>query len=123
MLKINVKQLGTVAFLHLQGQIVNGETELLSSAMHSLSEVSAIKLDLARVTTLDAGGLGTMLELRERAEARGIRFELMNITKQIRRVFEITRLDSVFQITAGVESFPTVSPGRQSSVARLASCA
>jgi anti-anti-sigma factor len=122
MLRINVKQLGTVAFLHLQGQIVNGETELLRNAVHSLSEVSAVKLDLGRVTTLDAGGLGAMLELRERAEARGIRFELMNITRQIRKVLEITRLDSVFLITPGVESFPAVSR-RQASAAPLASCA
>jgi len=123
MLKINVKQLGTVAFLHLHGQIVNGEAELLRNAVHSLSNVSAIKLDLARVSTLDAGGLGAMLELREQAEASGIRFELMNITRQIRRVLEITRLDSVFLITAGMDSFPAVSTRPQASAAQLASCA
>jgi anti-anti-sigma factor len=123
MLKVHAKKLGTVAVLCLQGQIVNGETEILRNAVHSLSEVSAVILDMARVTTVDAGGLGVMLALREQAESRGIRFELMNITKQIGRVLEITRLDTVFQITSGVEFFPAVSRSRRAPFGSLASCA
>jgi anti-anti-sigma factor len=123
MLKVHAKNLGTVAVLCLEGQIVNGETQSLRDAVHSLSEVSAVILDLARVTTVDAGGLGVMLELREQAESKGVRFELMNVTKLVSRVLEVTRLDSVFQITAGVEFFPSVSRSRRPSVAALASCA
>lgn len=123
MLKVHAKNLGTVAVLCLQGQIVNGETEILRHAMHSLSEVSAVIFDLARVTTVDAGGLGVMLELREQAESKGIRFELMNVTRLVSRVLEITRLDSVFQITSGVEFFPAGSRSRREPVTALASCA
>jgi anti-anti-sigma factor len=123
MLKVHARNLGTVAVLCLQGRIVKGETEILRKALHSVSEVSAVILDLARVTTVDAGGLGVMLELREQAESKGIRFELMNVTKLVSRVLEVTRLDSVFQITAGVEFFPAVSRSRRASVGALASCA
>lgn len=123
MLSLHAKKLGTVAVLSLQGQIVTAETPTLRSAVQSLSEVTAIKLDLARVTTIDAGGLGAMLELREQTESSGIRFELMNVTKPISRVFEITRLNSVFRITAAVDFFPVVSQGKRVSVPWLASCA
>src|SRR5712691_6324579 len=123
MLKVHAKNLGTVAVLCLQGQFVNGETEILRNAVSSLSEVSAVILDLARVTTVDAHGLGVMLELRERLEAKGIRFELMNVTRLVGMVLEITRLDSVFRIKAGVEFFPAVSHSRRASMAELASCA
>jgi anti-sigma B factor antagonist len=123
MLKVHAKNLGTVAVLCLQGQIVNGETEILRNAVHSLSEVSAVILDLGWVTTVDAGGLGVMLELRAHAESKGIRFELMNVTKWVREVLEVTRLDSVFQITSGVEFFPAVSRTGGASVAALAPCA
>jgi anti-sigma B factor antagonist len=123
MLKVNAKNLGNIAVLSLQGQVVNGETEILRQAMQSLPGVSAVKLDLAQVTTIDAGGLGTMLELREQTESRGVRFELMNVTKQVRRVFEITRLNSVFQMTPAVEFFPAVSHVRRVSSAALAPCA
>ena len=122
MLKVQAKKLGTVSVLCLQGQIVNGETEILRNAVQSQSEVIAVILDLARVTTVDAGGLGVMLALREQVESKGIRFELVNVTKQVSRVLEITRLDSVFQITSGVEVFPAVSRSRRGSVPALASC-
>jgi anti-anti-sigma regulatory factor len=64
-----------------------------------------------------------MLELRQPAESKGIRFELMNVTKLVSRVLEVTRLDSVFQITSGVEFFPAVSRGRRASLAAFAPCA
>jgi len=123
MLKVHAKNLGTAAVLRLQGQIVNGETEILRNAVESLCETSAVILDLARVTTVDAHGLGVMLELRERMHTKGIRFELMNVSKPLSRVLEITRLDSVFQITSGVEFFPAVSRDRRAPVAALKSCA
>jgi anti-anti-sigma factor len=123
MLRVQAKKLGTVAVLCLQGRIVKSETEMLRKALQSLSEVRAVILDLARVTTVDAGGLGVMLELREQAESRGIRFELMNVTKLVGMVLEVTHLDSVFEVTSGVEFFPAVSRGRQASMPWLASCA
>jgi anti-anti-sigma factor len=123
MLKVHAKNLETVVVLRLQGQIVNGETEILRNAVNSLSEKSAVILDLARVTTVDAHGLGVLLELRERMLEQGIRFELMNVSKSMSRVLEITRLDSVFQITSGVEFFLPVSRDQRARLAALRSCA
>ena len=123
MLKVHAKNLGTVAILCLQGRIVKGETEMLREALHSLSEVSAVILDLARVTTVDAAGLGVMLELREQAESKGIRFELMNVTKLVSKVLEVTRLDSVFEITSGVELLPAISRARLAGAMEFARCA
>jgi anti-sigma B factor antagonist len=123
MLKVHAKNLGTVAVLNLEGQIVYGETEILHTAVHSISTPSAVILDLAQVSTIDAHGFGVMLELREQAEAKGIRFELMNISKMIRKVMELARLDSVFQISSGVQFFPAVSHSQQGGVAALKSCA
>jgi anti-anti-sigma factor len=123
MLNVHAKNLGNVGVLCLQGQIVTGETETLRNAVQSLSDVSAVKLDLARVTTIDAGGLGVMLALREQVESKGIRFELMNVNKQVGTVLKLTRLDSVFQITSGVEFFPAVSRRSQVSATPLSSCA
>ena len=121
MLKVQTKKMDTVAVLCLQGQIVTGETELLRNAVYSLSEdqseLNSVILDFARVTTVDAGGLGTMLALREQLESKGIRFALMNVTSLVRKVLEITRLDSVFQITSGVEFFPRGLRSRRTALA------
>lgn len=123
MLKVHVKNLGNVAVLCLQGHVVNGEKEILRNAVNSLADVSGVILDLAQVTTVDASGLGMMLELRQRTEARGIRFELMNPTRWVRKVLEVVRLDSVFQITSSVEFFPQISRSSRESFAALAPCA
>src|SRR6266849_8378453 len=100
MLKVHAKNLGTVAILCLQGRVVRGETAALLNGVHSQSEVSAVVLDLARVSTIDAGGLGVMLELREQTQSKGIAFKLINVTKLVSRLLEITRLNSVFEITS-----------------------
>jgi anti-anti-sigma factor len=63
--------------------------------------VSVVVLDLARVSMIDAGGLGLLLELRQHTDSSGIEFRLKNVTKLVRRVLEITRLDTVFDISVG----------------------
>jgi anti-anti-sigma factor len=123
MLKITAKNLETVTIVTLQGEIVTAQTEILEGVVQSLSETSAVILDLARVSRIDAHGLGVLLTLREQAQTRGIRFELMNVSKFLTGVLEMTHLDSVFQITSGVEFFPAVAAERRPSVAPLRSCA
>jgi anti-anti-sigma factor len=121
MLNVNAKNLGNVTVLSLQGQVVNGETETLRNAIDSLPITRAVILDLARVTTVDAHGLGVLLELREKTNSKGIRFQLMNVSQPLRQVLEITRLNTVFQIISGVEFFPTVA--HEQRIQMLRSCA
>ena len=49
------------------------------------------------VYSVDAHGLGVLLEMRARMHEKGIAFELMNVIKKMMRVLEIARLDSVFE--------------------------
>ena len=127
MLKVQSRNLGNVAFLCVQGQIVRAETDVLRSAVRSQadarSDVSTVVLDLTRVSTVDAGGLGVMLQLREQVQAKGIGFKLMNVSKLIGEVLEVTHLDSVFEVTSGVEFFPAVSRRQAASAMPFASCA
>ena len=123
MLKVHAKNIGTVAILCLQGQIVTGEDAALRNAVHSQSRISALILDLTRVSTIDAGGLGVMLELREQTQAKGVDFKLMNVTKLVSWVLEITRLNTVFEVTSEAEVLSAVSLGRPVSPMELAHCA
>ena len=123
MLKVHTKKLGTVAILCLQGQIVTGETERLRAAVSTLAGVNSVILDFARVSTVDAGGLGVMLGLREHAAGKGIRFALMNVAKGVSTVLAVARLDSVFEITSSVEFFPVAQAKRRASATMLAPCA
>jgi anti-anti-sigma factor len=120
MLKVYARNLGNVAVICLQGRIVNGETRSLREAVASQKHVDAIVLDLARVTAIDARGLGVLLELRRQTTAQGINLRLINLNKFTTRVFEVTNLASVFEITSKRE--PAMS---QASSMRLpfAACA
>jgi len=103
MLKVHAKKLNAVEILSLEGQIINGDTETLSSAVQSASDAGDIILDLSNVTVIDAHGLGVLLQLREQTLANGIHFKLMNMSERLSRVFEITRLNTVFEINFGRE--------------------
>jgi anti-anti-sigma factor len=111
MLKVEAKNFGTVAILCLQGRMVRGEIAALRMAVNSQSGVSAVVLDLGRVSTVDAGGLGLLLELREQTQATGIDFKIMNVGRLLAQVLEITQLNSVFEVTTGTEILSTVSAG------------
>jgi len=99
MLEVQIKKLGNLSVFCVRGKIVRGETDLLRSAVLAQDDASVVVLDLAGVNTIDAGGLGLMLELREQTESKGIEFRLENVTKPVRRILEITKLDSVFKIS------------------------
>jgi anti-anti-sigma factor len=122
MLKIDARNLGSVVVLCLRGRIVNGETEALRRAVDSLKNVRAVVLDLAGVNTIDASGLGVLLELRQQTESNDIRFKLMNVTRLVLSVLEITRLDSVFEITSAREMVSADAPGRPASMSQFAVC-
>jgi anti-anti-sigma factor len=106
MLKVHTKKLGALEVLCLEGQIVNGETEVLRSTVQSISGAGRVVLDLANVNIVDAHGLGVLLQLREQTLANGAHFELLNVSQALFRIFEITRLNTVFEINSKVEFFP-----------------
>jgi anti-sigma B factor antagonist len=116
MLDVNAKNSETVTVVSIHGRIVCGETESLRETVQQINSRSII-LDLARVSAIDAHGLGVLLQLRELAQTKGASFELMNVSKPLRRVFEITKLDSVFRISASVQYLRPVAMQRRTPVA------
>ena len=106
MLNVERRNLGTVSLLNLDGNVVIGETGPLHEIVQTLPAASSVVMDLSRVRMVDAHGLGVLLQLREQSQARGMQLELTNVSNQLRELFRITRLDSVFQIRSGVEFFP-----------------
>jgi len=86
-------------------------------------DASVIVLDLARVTAIDAHGLGVLLKLRAQTEADGIEFRLVNVHRLVGRILEITRLDSVFEIGTERADWSRTSRRRFSLLASLAACA
>jgi len=107
MLRVKAEKSGNVVVLHCKGHIVNGvEAASMRAAVISQADASMVVLDLSRVDVIDAHGLGALLESREWAHANGKGFTLVNPTRLIQRVFAITRLDSVFNISFREDALP-----------------
>ncbi len=97
-LKIEVQVLEELALVRCSGRIVQGwETAALRKAVLA-QERPRILLDLAHVTTIDAGGLGLLIELQNWAEATHRKITLVNPVHAVRDVLETTRLNSVLVV-------------------------
>jgi anti-sigma B factor antagonist len=106
MLKITVQKLGDTSILRCHGRIVAGEAgSILRNAVLSQGHTGMLVIDLARVERIDAGGLGVLLSLRELARSRAITVKLMNATKRVEEILELTHLQSVFEFCSVRELF------------------
>ena len=117
MLKVHAKKLDAVEVLCLEGQFVCGETEALRGVMQLANDTHEIILDLSNVSVVDAHGLGVLLQLREQSLAKGVHFELTNVGESLYRIFEITRLNTVFDINPDIPFMPEITYPLQALVA------
>lgn len=63
-----------------------------------------LAVDLAKVTYLDSSGLAVLIEAMQNVQEYGGRFGLAGVQESVKQIFEIARLDQVFQIFPDVES-------------------
>jgi anti-anti-sigma factor len=98
MLNVTVQKLGDASVLQCQGRIVVGDACLiLRNAVLSQRRSRMLVLDLARVDSIDAGGLGVLLGLRQWARSGSRMFKLMNVTKTVEEILELTHLQHGFE--------------------------
>jgi anti-anti-sigma factor len=98
MLKITVQKLGDASVLRCKGQIVVADAcSILRNAVLSQRHTRMLVLDLASVDRIDAGGLGVLLDVREWARSGASVFKLMNVTKKVEEILELTHLQNVFE--------------------------
>jgi anti-sigma B factor antagonist len=98
---INMEQTGDVAVLQCAGRMVRTQAlSLLKDAVTSLSELRVTVLDLSKVEIIDAGGLGMLVSLHNWACVNGIQLKLVQPSKPVRQMLELTRLTSVLDISS-----------------------
>jgi anti-sigma B factor antagonist len=57
-----------------------------------------ILIDLSAVTYIDSSGLAVLIEALQRAVSYGGKLGLFGLQESVRHIFEIARLDQVFQV-------------------------
>jgi anti-sigma B factor antagonist len=112
LLHISETQVGDVTVLHLRGQLVLDDGDLVfRDAVNALIEVGRLKIvvDLADVTYIDSAGIGVLIARYLGVRRRGGDMRLANLTARSHRVMTITHLMTVFEpfdsVDGAVRSF------------------
>ena len=98
---MHLSGLGQAVVAHVTGDLtVARRHELQQLVEDALARGERdVVVNLERVGYLDGATLGLLVLLARRAQARGGRFAVANVSDDLRTVFELTRLDTVFAIT------------------------
>ena len=101
MLRINIQRNSRTATLNCRGRIVFGmETETLRSLVQSRTE-RVLEIDLAGIETIDASGLGLLIELQHWATAGNRILYFTNASDFVSRLVVLTHLYNVLVIAPG----------------------
>jgi len=91
--------------VHCRGRLIAGTTSILQSEVKPLLlQGKRVVLDLTGLIRMDSMGLGTVVGLAVSAKRAGCQLELVNLGKQIRQLFAITNLLTLFE-PAGDNTF------------------
>jgi anti-sigma B factor antagonist len=87
----------------VEGQLIAGNRQLLRDAVTSEIERGgrSFVIDFAETGYIDSAGLGALVSLSKRIREASASLRLTNLNDDLRTLFELTRLDSLFVLEDG----------------------
>ncbi|MBZ5522335.1 MAG: STAS domain-containing protein [Acidobacteriia bacterium] len=111
-MKANTRQVDAVTIVDLSGRITLGEgSVVLRDTIRDLASKGRkfILLNLGEVTYIDSSGIGELVSAFTTIRNQGGELKLLNLTKKVHDLLQITKLYTVFDIkddeAAAVQSF------------------
>ncbi|HUA83679.1 MAG TPA: STAS domain-containing protein [Bryobacteraceae bacterium] len=98
---ITTRQAGDVTILDISGRIQLGEASIsLRNTLRDLvaQDKTKILLNLGDVSYVDSSGMGELVAGFTSLANRGGRLKLLNVTKRIKDLLQITKLYTVFEV-------------------------
>src|SRR5246127_5104888 len=95
--------------LPLKGEIDLHVSPVVTASLNAMIEKKPerVVIDLSDVSYIDSAGLASLIQAMQKVEGYGGKFMLSGLQETVRSIFEISRLDQVFQI------FPDVHAARR----------
>ena len=121
-LKLNARTIEGVRVIDCSGRIVFGDeaSYLRETIKKDLAENNKLVLNLANVSYIDSGGIGTLVSLFTTARNAGGDIKLVNLTKRVGDLLQITKLITVFESyddeQKAVKAFNTSARGSVSTM-------
>ncbi|MDQ7004998.1 MAG: STAS domain-containing protein [Ghiorsea sp.] len=99
-LHIEIEHAGKAASVTVQGDVTIQTSPELRNELQPLftSDVEVIKIKLDGVGFMDSSGIATLVEGLQWSKRVGGRFVLLGLSETVRDVFELAKLDTIFEI-------------------------
>ena len=99
-MEIAVRRDPRFVIVDLVGEIDVNAVARIRDTLGDLTKAASpqIVINMARATFIDSSGLGILMAARRDAQKGGGRLALCGMTKDVRMVFELTRLNKFFEI-------------------------
>ena len=100
-MEVRLERMDTgVVVVAVSGEVDKNTSPEVRGALMPLfaEEPRALVVDLSEVTYIDSSGIATLTEGLQWSHRRRVPFRLSGITTEIREVFEMARLGSLFEI-------------------------
>lgn len=100
-----VTKSGGVSVVDVEGQLIVGNRQELKQKVLDELEGGERKfvVDFANTGYIDSSGLGVLVSLSKKIREQGGELRLANLNEDLRTLFELTKLDTLFRIAGSRE--------------------
>ena len=100
-MSFSVSTKGDVCIVEVEGQLIVGNRQELKQKILDELETGPRKVivDFARTGYIDSSGLGVLVSLAKKMREMGGDLRLANLNDDLQTLFELTKLDTLFQIS------------------------
>lgn len=100
-MSLQVIKHGDIVVIEVDGQLIVGNRQELKQKVLDEADAGARKVlvDFAKAGYIDSSGLGVLVSLAKRMRELGGDLRLANLNDDLQTLFELTKLDSLFQIS------------------------
>jgi len=94
------RETGEVVIVDVEGQLIVGNRQELKQAVLAELEGGARKflVDFTNTGYIDSSGLGVLVSLSKKIREQGGELRLSSLNEDLRTLFELTKLDTLFRI-------------------------
>jgi anti-sigma B factor antagonist len=96
----SIRKSGDVSVVEVEGQLIVGNRQELKQKVLDELEMGERKflIDFGKTGYIDSSGLGVLVSLSKKIREQGGELRLANLNDDLKTLFELTKLDTLFQI-------------------------
>jgi anti-sigma B factor antagonist len=101
-MSVKIENKNGLTVCNVEGEIDINSSPAIKKSFDKLlqSKTPKIIVNLSKVTYVDSSGLATLVEILKNMRSYGGRLRLTNLSSKIKSLFEITKLEKLFEIMA-----------------------